>query len=781
MRPGLATVVLVHTAGEPVTQATLDALDAVDWPLGQRDVVVVDCRPRLKAAPPWAGRGDVTVVEADVGTGLAAARNLGAGEAAGEYVAFVAAGATPQPDWLVRAVEVFAAEGSVACVAPAVDGTGPPALSFDGHPVPGGGPAVAADVPYPHSEAAVVRAQVFRQAGGFDASYERFGEEVDLAWRLWLLGHRVRACPGSVVSTAGAAPPAVAAAQRRFLEERNALTTVFTHYDQARLAAALPAAVALALHRAALQGEEPLQATRRAVDAFVAAVPRLERTRRRIQETRRRPDAEVLRLFPEPLRPRGGDPRLVAAHDAVVRAFGVAERFGPRRRILVITSGALTADMAGPAIRAWEIADALADEHDVELVTTSGRCEATSARFSVRAGAARDLRALEAWCDVVVLQGWILERHPFLKDSHKVIVVDIYDPLHLEQLEPGDKGDAVHRATVYATTAVVNDQLGRGDFFVCATPKQRDYWLGHLSAVGRVNPLTYGEDPRLDALVAVAPFGLAEEPPVHTRPVLKGVLPGIAPDDEVVLWGGGIYNWFDPITLVRAVDRLRHRRPQVRLVFMGLRHPDPDQPGMRMATATRELADALRLTGTHVFFNEGWVPYGERQSHLVEADVGVSTHLDHLETEFSFRTRILDYIWATVPIVTTRGDAFAELVDAETLGLSVPPGDVEALEEALFRVLDDAEFAAVCRKNLEAVRALFTWPQVLAPLVEFCRSPRRAPDLVDPAMATLVGHVLRPPERGWRRDVVIAATHLREGGPRLVAGKALSRLRHKLS
>ncbi len=44
---------------------------------------------------------------------------------------------------------------------------------------------------------------------------------------------------------------------------------------------------------------------------------------------------------------------------------------------------------------------------------------------------------------------------------------------------------------------------------------------------------------------------------MRTRPAIKGVVPGIGPDDKVILWGGGIYNWFDPLTLLRAVDKLR--------------------------------------------------------------------------------------------------------------------------------------------------------------------------------------------------------------------------------
>ena len=84
---------------------------------------------------------------------------------------------------------------------------------------------------------------------------------------------------------------------------------------------------------------------------------------------------------------------------------------------------------------------------------------------------------------------------------------------------------------------------------------------------------------------------------------------------------------------------------------------------MRMAVDARGLSDELGLTGTHVFFNEGWVDYDDRQNYLLEADIGVSTHLDHVETALSFRTRILDYLWASLPMVATRGDSLADLIE----------------------------------------------------------------------------------------------------------------------
>lgn len=775
VREGVVTVVLVHTVDEPVSPATLAALDRTTWPAATKDIVVVDCEPHGIGMRAWAGRDDVDIVRLDEGTAFSVARNKGAELASGEYLAFLDATAVPDPVWLERAVEVFVADGSIAAIAPHVPGADL-GMRFDGHRSRLDVTGVGGDVLYPPAEAMLVRSELFRTTGGFVAEYERFGEEVELGWRLWLLGHRVRHLPDCGVRVPTAARP-MSSARRRFLEDRNALYTIYLHYERETLVAALPAALSLTVRRGALAGGNALTDGARAVDAFVDSLPWLERMRSTVQDQRQRSDPEILRLFGSPL-DVGADRRLLQPLEILAGTLGLKERFGQRRRVLVITGDALTARMAAPAIRAWQVAHALAEEHEVQLATTSGRCETTSPRFTVVAADDDELRSLEEWCDVMVLQGWILEDRPFLRDSRKVMVVDVYDPLHLEQLEQArDESDAVRRAAVRNATAVLNDQLMRGDFFVCASTKQRDFWLGQMAALGRINPLTYDESETLDSLIAVAPFGVPNDPPATARGALKGVVEGIGEEDEVILWGGGIYNWLDPVTLIDAVARLKERRPSVRLVFMAVRHPNPEVPEMRMATAARERADELGLTSSHVFFNDAWVPYEERHEFLRDADIGVSINLDHVETAFSFRTRILDYIWATLPIVATEGDEFAELVEREGLGLTVPAADVETLEEALFRLLDDAEFAAMCRKNLENVRPRYTWSEVLRPLVEFCRTPRRAPDLVDPEMSKELQVTPEHTRRDWADEILVAARRLGEGRPAAVAKSLTARLR----
>lgn len=445
--------------------------------------------------------------------------------------------------------------------------------------------------------------------------------------------------------------------------------------------------------------------------------------------------------------------------------------------VLVITGDPIGAKMAGPAIRAWNMARVLSTENEVVLLTTT-RLEQVDAPFRlecVRPGESARFAELHTWADVVVFQGHALDQFEALRTSPKVLVADIYDPMHLEMLEQGrELGRATWDLRVGTATRVLNDQLALADFFLCASERQRLFYLGQLAGLGRITPATYENDPHVRGLLDVAPFGVPQEPPVHERDAVKGVVPGIGKDDRLLIWGGGLYSWFDPVTLIRAVAALAERRPDLRLFFLGTKHPGVDEMGI--VRESFDLARELGVLGSAVFFNETWVEYADRQNHLTESDAGVSTHLSHLETTFSFRTRILDYLWAGLPMVVTDGDSFAELVEAENLGIVVPAQDASALEGAIDRVLYDAKFAEAVRRNVERVREDFVWERVLEPLVEFVRAPRRAADHSAGRADRSSGRKRRKPF-GPGHDIRMFWHYWRADGPAAAVRRMTSRLR----
>ncbi|WET80551.1 glycosyltransferase [Amycolatopsis sp. QT-25] len=826
----VVSVIVVNYRGAADTVTCLRALAEHDYP--DLEVICVDNASggsdvaEIKAAAPG-----VKLVESPVNSGFAGGCNLGAKHAAGTVLAFLNNDARPAPGWVGAAVAELRARPTVAAVASKVldwDGTGADfvdagltwfGMGYKRHAgsplsdVPAAEHEIAKDVLFATGSAMFVRAGVFAELGGFDERFFMFYEDVDLGWRLNLRGWRVRYVPESLTYHKHHATMSTVDApdsgRETFLLERNALAALYKNLSDETLSRALPAALALAVRRATARGDldatqldlaqgvgpaetGPVEVPRTtlagvlAIDQFVDLLPSLAESRATEQAARVRTDADLLPLLRKALEPAYPLPRYLAAHDVLVETFGIDALFGQRRKIVVITGDAITERMAGPAIRAWNISATLAAEHDVHLVTVNPLADPPPAPFRVSAANRRELEAPIAWADIVVLQGHVLELAPSLKMqyAHKIVVADLYDPMHLELLEQG-KGvpDDKRALDLIGVTKVLDAQLERGDFFLCASERQRHFWLGHLAAMGRLSPRLYDADPTTQSLLSIVPFGLPPQAPVRTGPGLRSTLDGIGETDHVVLWAGGVYSWFDPLTLVQAIERLRQRRGDVRLVFLGMKHPNPEVTEMDIGARTMLLSDTLGLTGKHVFFNQQWVPYEERQNWLLDANCGVTTHYEHVETTFAFRTRVLDYLWAGLPIVTTDGDSFADLVREERLGVVVPAEDVDALADALEKALYDEEFAAGCVERMAAVAQRYAWPEALKPLVEFCRNPRPAADRL-PGSADLV---VTAPVRGkemLRRDVDLIREYLADGGPkelvRRVGGRVVKVAKQRL-
>jgi glycosyltransferase involved in cell wall biosynthesis len=196
----------------------------------------------------------------------------------------------------------------------------------------------------------------------------------------------------------------------------------------------------------------------------------------------------------------------------------------------------------------------------------------------------------------------------------------------------------------------------------------------------------------------------------------------------VIVWAGGLWDWLDPLTLIRAVATLARSRPNVRLLFMGGRTPSPHVGEMGVAAAAEALARRHDPDGRTVLFNRGWVPYEERGALLLEADIGASLHHRTVESRYAFRTRILDYIWAGLPMVVSGGDALGDQVGRLGLGYTVPEGDPDSVAAALAELLDDEGARSSRAERFAVARAEMAWSRAVEPLVEFLRRGEPAAD-----------------------------------------------------
>jgi glycosyltransferase involved in cell wall biosynthesis len=398
-------------------------------------------------------------------------------------------------------------------------------------------------------------------------------------------------------------------------------------------------------------------------------------------------------------------------------------------RVLILSHDVVDTHMAGPGIRYWELARVLAQEFEVTLAVPE-RTSLTAEDFELFAyplDRPEVLAAQAEGVDAVLAYGYAVRRWPFLTHMGPPWIADVYIPEPTEALGWHAAGTPTQREEHYAVVRQALGPLARhADFFICASERQRDFWLGMLAAAGRLGPQDFAADPTLRCLVDVVPFGLPSEPPCHRRAVLKGIWPGIEAGDRVVLWGGGLWDWLDPLTLVRAMAQVAAQHPRARLVFPGTRHPNvAGVHDMAMRQWTVNLAEELGLAGRSVFFGD-WVDYGDWESCLLEADIGVSLHFDTVETRFAFRTRVLDYIWAGLPMVVSRGDVLSRLAIKHDLGYVVDCQDEAQVASALLALLDDPQARARRQAAFEELRRHYAWKRISEPLSAFCRAPRKA-------------------------------------------------------
>ena len=442
--------------------------------------------------------------------------------------------------------------------------------------------------------------------------------------------------------------------------------------------------------------------------------------------------------------------------------------------LLIVSNDIVDEKMAGPGLRYLEMAQALKESLDVTLaIPNETQLQIPGLRLAryweERPGS---LQVLVENSDVALVANYMVEKFPFLSNTRTRLVVDLYDPTILENLhyylhEPLEAQKALNQHGV----SITNRILRLGDFFICGNERQRDFWLGFLAANERINPLTFAQDSSLRLLIDVVGVGFPDRGLQPSPPKYLGVHPQLPSDSRIVLWGGGIWNWLDPLTLVKAWPQVVARHPEARLVFLGTRHPNPLVPEHQMAQKTQDLAAEIGEKDRSIIFFE-WISFQEREALLAEASIGVALHPIHVETRYSIRTRVLDYLWARLPVLVTEGDVTSEWVAEYGLGKVVPQSDVQAVAQALIDILDrpKQDWAPAFEPLIEHLR----WSEVVKPLERYCLEGGYAPDRqqrVAPAQP------VDNPYSGWARALYI----LRSDGPGALLHRAWRHLQWRLS
>jgi glycosyltransferase involved in cell wall biosynthesis len=356
---------------------------------------------------------------------------------------------------------------------------------------------------------------------------------------------------------------------------------------------------------------------------------------------------------------------------------------------------------AGIGIRFIEFARVLfADGHRITVLSPDGGgvpgCDAATLT-------AENIARLTSDSDVAVVQGHAANAL-FAHGSALPTVVDLYDPFIIENLHYyGERGPEVFTHD----HATLLRSLMRGDLFLCASDAQRLFYLGCLLAIGRLNPVSFEDDPRLVQLIALAPFGV-QAPRPHV------------PRNRNAILFGGIYDWYDPILAIDAVAAARAQMGNVTLTFT--RHPNPHLTPQGKAA---EAVEYVKKRGYEEFIRfEPWFAYDQRAEFFERFGLALITFRQSLETDLSMRTRIYDYLWGGLPIVTSSAPGTNELLGQYGAGSVVATESADDFARAIVSITGDDSQYARCADGAGKFVQDHQWPAVLDPLRQFCRTPR---------------------------------------------------------
>lgn len=304
------SVIIVNYNGGGFVQTAIDHLKT--QLLAPYEVIVVDNASEDGSvdALSLSGLANARIIRLDENVGFARANNLAAKEAAGDWLALLNPDAFAEPEWLHELGEAVGRYPGVSMFASAqLDATDPGRIDGAGDcyfvlgiPWRGGFQRPSCEMPRegecfsPCGASAFIRKSLFLDAGGFDESYFCYCEDVDLGFRLRLLGERCVFLPRAVVHHHGSAISGRYSDFTIRLGTRNRLTTYLVNMPPIALALTLPGHVlaSVYLYLRAI-GKSHAAAMRKGIIEGLTDLPRTWRRRRRVQALRRRSSLDVVR------------------------------------------------------------------------------------------------------------------------------------------------------------------------------------------------------------------------------------------------------------------------------------------------------------------------------------------------------------------------------------------------------------------------------------------------------------------------------------------------------
>ena len=191
---------------------------------------------------------------------------------------------------------------------------------------------------------------------------------------------------------------------------------------------------------------------------------------------------------------------------------------------------------------------------------------------------------------------------------------------------------------------------------------------------------------------------------------LDGALLDKFRDRYVITYVGGFLSNRGLDTTLRAMTKVVRYVPEALLLLIGdgaARHD------LEILSSELGLEDHVRF--------EGWVDFARIPAYLAASDVGILPLIRSVQTDAALSHKLFQYMLMGKPVVASACVEIARVVEDARCGLLFPPGDSDALADALIQLTDPDMRARLGDNGRVAVRDRYSWSHAASRLLQVYR------------------------------------------------------------
>lgn len=170
-----------------------------------------------------------------------------------------------------------------------------------------------------------------------------------------------------------------------------------------------------------------------------------------------------------------------------------------------------------------------------------------------------------------------------------------------------------------------------------------------------------------------------------------------------MIYMGFVEEWSGLDLLLVVLKKLRNDFPDIRLLVLGHSTPDYLRKLEKLARDL-DLQDAFCYAGSK--------GYEELVGYLKEADIGLAMFKPIDLRKYAFSLKVIEYMAAGLPIVTTEGTQSAAVIEQYNCGVAVPY-EADAIYKCLFSLFSDKEYLRGFAENSIKYSSNFSWTELM--------------------------------------------------------------------